>query len=149
MSAAAPPIGPLAGPSGALVNIDVPSIAAGRAFYEQGLGFVYRRLLFDGLAAELEGAGLRLFLIAAPDGSEAVRGGALRSYRRHWTPVHLDLLVEDVPRAAARAEAAGARLERPIVRNELYELAPMADPFGNGFCLLCFMGSDYDSVAAP
>ena len=134
-------------PLGALINIDVPNIAAGRRFYESGLGFEFRRALFEGRAVELSGAGLRVFLIGAPPDAAATASGALRSYERHWTPVHLDLVVEDLERAVARAEAAGATLERPVVRNEVYELAPMADPFGHGFCLMRFRGADYDAVA--
>ncbi len=135
------------GPQAALINIDVPDIAAGRSFYEQGLGFEFRRSLFDGRAAELSGAGLRLFLIKADSGAVATSSGVERRYERHWTPVHLDLVVADLAEAIARAEAAGARQERPILRNEVYELAPMADPFGHGFCLMRFLGADYDPVA--
>lgn len=130
---------------GVLVNIDVPDLAAGRAFYETGLGFEFRRRLFDGRAAELQGGGIRLFLIAAP--ADAPSAGPSRDYGRHWTPVHLDLTVADLPAAVARAEAAGARLERPVIRNAVCDLAPMADPFGHGFCLMRFHGADYDPVA--
>ena len=34
-----------------------------------------------------------------------------RDYARHWTPVHLDVVVDDVDAAVTRAVAAGARLE--------------------------------------
>ena len=36
-----------------------------------------------------------------------------RDYGRHWTPVHLDIVVDDVDAAVARAVAAGATLEKP------------------------------------
>jgi predicted enzyme related to lactoylglutathione lyase len=70
-----------------------------------------------------------------------------RDYRRHWTPVHLDLVVPDVDSAAERAVAAGAVLEGPIQRHPWGRLASLSDPFGHGFCLLQWIGHGYDEIA--
>ena len=70
-----------------------------------------------------------------------------RSYERHWTPVHLDFVVEDIDAAAQKAVAAGARLEAPVATQAWGKLALMADPFGHGFCLVQFVGRGYDEVA--
>ncbi|MDZ3824625.1 MAG: VOC family protein, partial [Pseudoxanthomonas sp.] len=72
---------------------------------------------------------------------------ATRDYSRHWTPVHLDIVVEDLDAALARALAAGARLERPVLEQRWGRLAPLADPFGHGFCLIQFLGRGYDEIA--
>jgi predicted enzyme related to lactoylglutathione lyase len=91
---------------------------------------------------------VRLYLLQKPDGS---RGAAddRRRYERHWTPVHLDVVVDDFDAALARALAAGARAETPI-RTEVWgKIVGLADPFGHGLCLIQFLGRGYDAIAAP
>ena len=70
-----------------------------------------------------------------------------RSYGRHWTPVHLDFVVADIESAVQRAIAGGALLEGPIATQKWGRLAPMADPFGHGFCFVQFLGAGYDEIA--
>jgi predicted enzyme related to lactoylglutathione lyase len=71
---------------------------------------------------------------------------AKRDFTRHWTPVHLDVAVDDLEAAVVRAETAGAVLERPVVERRWGRMANMADPFGHGFCLLQFQGRGYDEL---
>ena len=70
-----------------------------------------------------------------------------RSYQRHWTPVHLDFVVDEIKSAVERAISAGARLEQPILTHKWGKLALMADPFGHGFCFVQFLGRGYDEIA--
>jgi uncharacterized glyoxalase superfamily protein PhnB len=70
-----------------------------------------------------------------------------RDYRRHWTPVDLDLVVPDVDAATEKAIAAGARLEKQIQTYAWGRMATLSCPFGNGFCLLQWIGGGYDEVA--
>ena len=35
-------------------------------------------------------------------------------YERHWTPVHLDIIVDKIEVALSRAEAAGAAVEQAV-----------------------------------
>ncbi len=70
-----------------------------------------------------------------------------RRYVRHWTPVHLDVVVEDIETALARAVAAGGRAETPIEVAVWGKLVVLSDPFGHGFCLLEFLGKGYDEIA--
>ena len=72
-----------------------------------------------------------------------------RDYARHWTPVHLDVVVDDVDAAVARAVAAGARLEDPAATHAWGRIAHLSDPFGHGICLLQFLGRGYDELAEP
>jgi predicted enzyme related to lactoylglutathione lyase len=133
---------------GLIVNIDVPDLGAATLFYQNGLGFDLRRTLFDGTVAELSVDSLLVYLIEQAEGTTPVRNTSIvRSYESHWTPVHLDILVEDIDVALAKALAAGAIQSADISVNDWGKLAPLRDPFGNGVCLLEFVGNGYDSVA--
>ena len=120
-----------------IASIDVDDLDAAVAFYVSGLGFVERRRLFEDTACELSAGSSLVYLVAEPAGSAAFPGGTeSRRYSRHWTPVHLDIVVPDLDAAVARAVAAGATLERPARPEGTWREAQLSDPFGNGFCLL-------------
>ena len=130
--------------SNLLVNIDVDDLDKGTRFYCEGLGLrVGRR--FEGWL-ELVGGTAPIYLLPKDKGTEAFPNGAKRDYARHWTPVHLDFVVSDIGKAIARALAAGAKLERDVTTHAYGKLALLADPFGNGFCLLEFTGEGYDAI---
>ncbi|WP_284163586.1 VOC family protein [Frigidibacter sp. SD6-1] len=118
------------------VSVDVPSIEEGLAFF--GDTFCFRTVAepYTGLAL-IEADGQRLLLTARAEGStphpDATAG---RTYRRHWTPVHLDFHVADVAATRDRALAAGARLEAWHEPPGRPPVAFMSDPFGHGFCLI-------------
>ncbi|SDK63292.1 VOC family protein [Microbulbifer yueqingensis] len=129
-----------------LVNIDVDDLERAIAFYREGLGLtVGRRLGDDGV--EMLGGSSPLYLLEKSPGSRTA-GDQARSYERHWTPVHLDMVVDDVEAAVERAVAAGAKLESPVRVNNWGAIAGLADPFGHGFCLLEFRGRGYDEIGA-
>jgi predicted enzyme related to lactoylglutathione lyase len=135
---------------GLRICIDVDDLDAGIAFYTKALGLALGRRSGDSWA-ELLGAPVPLDLLAKPPGTAAFPTGtrALRAYERHWTPVHLDLVVEDVEAAVRRAVAAGAKVDRPVERQRWGRIAILADPFGHGFCLLQFEGRGYDEASGP
>ena len=60
--------------------------------------------------------------------------------------MHLDCVVTDLDAAVQRAQAAGATLDREIQTKKWGRLAVLADPFGNGFCLLELRGRGYDEM---
>jgi predicted enzyme related to lactoylglutathione lyase len=129
-----------------LINIDVDDLARAERFYCDGLGLKVGRR-FDGWL-ELVGAAAPIYLLPKPAGSAVSPTAAQkRNYTRHWTPVHLDFVVDDVSAAVERALKAGATLERAAEQHAYGLLALMADPFGNGFCLLQFTGRGYDEIA--
>ncbi|HEX2197596.1 MAG TPA: VOC family protein [Burkholderiales bacterium] len=129
-----------------LVNIDVDDLDKARAFYCDALGLKVGRHFGDWL--ELVGGSSPIYLLPKPAGS-AISPAATgkRDFARHWTPVHLDFVVEDVDAAVARARAAGATVEQEAREHDYGRLALLADPFGNGFCLLQFTGRGYDAIA--
>jgi predicted enzyme related to lactoylglutathione lyase len=130
-----------------LVNIDVDDLAKAEAFYSRAFGLrPGRRFGDDGV--EMLGLAAPIYLLMKAAGSSAVPTTTQRrDYARHWTPVHLDFVVDDIEAAVARAEAAGATLEAPVKSNNWGKLALMADPFGHGFCLVEFVGRGYDEIA--
>ena len=130
-----------------LINIDVPDLERAIVFYERATPLRLARRLFRGTVAELTGASARIFLLENAPGSSATPAIPLpRDYRRHWTPVHLDLVVADVEAATARAVAAGATLESGVENHAWGRLATLSDPFGHGFCLVQWTGRGYDEV---
>jgi predicted enzyme related to lactoylglutathione lyase len=131
-----------------LVNVDVDDLERAIEFYSSAFGLrLERRFSTD--IAEMLGASAPIYLLNKPSGSSASSGTAQRrDYRRHWTPVHFDIVVEDIHAAVLTAEGAGAQLETEIRTHEWGRIAHMADPFGNGFCLIEFVGRGYGEIAA-
>lgn len=128
-----------------LINIDVDDLARAGAFYRDAFGVSpARRFGDDGI--EMLGAQAPIYLLRKPAGSIAA-GDARRDYDRHWTPLHLDVVVDDLDAALARALAAGARAEGQVREASWGRIARLADPFGHGWCLLQFLGRGYDEIA--
>jgi predicted enzyme related to lactoylglutathione lyase len=129
-----------------LVNLDVDDIEQAVRFYTEGLLLQVGRR-FDADFVELLGADAPIYLLSKAAGGKPFDGAAHgRDYSRHWTPVHLDFVVEDIETAVGRAVAAGAKLERPTSEHAYGRLALLSDPFGHGFCLLEFQGRGYDEL---
>ena len=129
-----------------LLNIDVPDVEAGVRFYTAAFGLkVGRRFGTD--FVELLGWPAPVYLLTKAAGTVGA-GGDLRRYARHWTPVHPDIVVEDVDAAVERAVAAGAKLEASAKDTAYGRIAMLGDPFGHGFCLLQFNQKGYDALLA-
>ena len=135
-------------PTGLLVNVDVDDLPRAVEFYSAAFGLRPARRFGDA-AVEMLGLPAPLYLLSQAAGTLAVPGEPRRrrNYSRHWTPVHLDLVVPDVEAALERALRAGARLDRPLRTQPFGLIAVLSDPFGNGFCLLEFTGRGYDEIA--
>jgi len=141
-----------------LVNLDVPDLAAAEHLYVQAFGLRPGRRFGDA-ALELTGAAIPIYLLCQPAGSPGAASQP-RDYARHWTPLHLDVVVPDLEAALARALAAGftaddlaeERRDLAAARASIREaawgrLVRLADPFGHGWCLLQFSDAGYDAVA--
>jgi predicted enzyme related to lactoylglutathione lyase len=128
-----------------LINIDVDDLEKATRFYIAAFGLnIGRRFAFG---TELLGGPAPIYLLAKSAGTPASDGAAQRrAYERHWTPVHLDFVTDDIDAAIERAVEAGARLERAVSAYAWGKLARMADPFGHGFCLVQFLGRGYDEI---
>src|SRR5256885_11224734 len=123
-----------------LVNIDVADLDDGTRFYTEALGMrVGRR--FGRAAVELLGWEAPVYLLVKQDGSAPFPDApSPRDFRRHWTPVHLDVAVDDLDAAVARATAAGARLEGAPTQHAWGKLAVLSEPLGHGFCFIPVVG---------
>lgn len=129
----------------ALMNIDVPDLNAAINFYCAALGLRLNRVIEDDVA-ELAGADSMICLLRKPAGPCAAGATSLtRDYVRHWTPVHLDFVVDDVGEAARIAEEAGATREGECMEWRGSKWITFSDPFGHGFCLIEFAGGTYDA----
>ncbi len=131
-----------------LVNIDVPDLDKAIAFYEAALNLTHTRMIDDDVA-ELSGASCMLYLLQKTAGSPTSPSAAgTRHYARHWTPVHIDFVVDCIEDAVKQALLAGARQESGYVAWMGSTCVTFSDPFGNGFCLIQFTGETY-RVADP
>ena len=128
------------------VNLDVNDLDKAVRFYSSALGLKVGRRL-GRLGVEMLGSSVPIYLLVKSPGTPASETiSQLRSYQRHWTPVHLDFVVDEIEPAVQRGIEAGAHLERPITTHEWGKLALMADPFGHGFCFVQFLGRGYDEI---
>jgi catechol 2,3-dioxygenase-like lactoylglutathione lyase family enzyme len=130
-----------------LINLDVDELDKAVRFYTSALGLKVGRR-FGALGVEMLGSSAPIYLLVKSPGTPASdTTSQRRSYQRHWTPVHLDFIVDEIEPAVERAKVAGARLEQPIATHKWGKLALMADPFGHGFCFVQFLGRGYDEIA--
>ncbi len=128
-----------------LVNIDVADLASAEAFYTAAFGLDAGRRFADD-AVELLGGDAGVYLLKKPQGSAAA-AASVRDYARHWTPVHCDVVVEDLDASLVRAIAAGA-IQEGVVREAGWgRIVQLADPYGHGWCRLQFLGRGYDEIA--
>jgi predicted enzyme related to lactoylglutathione lyase len=126
-----------------VVNIDVPELVSAIDFYSSALELELSRIIDDDVA-ELTGASSVIYLLANVTGSVATNSvGEARRYSRHWTPVHIDFVVDDIVKAADRAIRAGASQESGCVDWRGSKCITFSDPFGHGFCLIEFAGETY------
>jgi predicted enzyme related to lactoylglutathione lyase len=131
------------------ICIDVSDLEQAVKFYRDGLGLNPGRRLGNKWV-EMLGQPAPIDLLAEAAGSlPSPKAKAIRSYERHWTPVHLDFVVNDIEKAVAKAKAAGATVDQEIAERPYGRIAVLADPFGNGFCLLEMQGRGYDEMLQP
>jgi hypothetical protein len=119
-----------------------------REFARVSEGVLLRCVRAQGRPADRLGASSPIYLIENAAGTAASPAcGQPRSYARHWTPVHLDFITDDVDALVARAVERGARLDDPTRSHVWGRIAHLSDPFGHGVCLVQFLNGGYDEVA--
>lgn len=130
-----------------LIDIDVPDLAQGVDFYQAAFGLRLARVL-DHDVAELVGGSSVIYLLQKDVDSSCARSTReRRRYSRHWTPVHLDFVVENISEATQQVIDAGAIRESECVEWRGSKCITFSDPFGNGFCLIEFDEKTYRSNA--
>jgi predicted enzyme related to lactoylglutathione lyase len=118
------------------ISIDVPTLADGMRFYSDVFGFRKVAEPLPGMLV-LDAGNASICLLEKDAGTAASTAtDDTRRYERHWTPVHLDLHVDDFRAVLARALAAGATQEQLFENAKHGAVAFCSDPFGHGFCLI-------------
>ena len=117
------------------ISIDVPNLEAGLRFYGNVFGFREKARPFPTMAV-LDANNLTICMHEKAAGTKSSSGGDARRYERHWTPVHVDVHVEDLDAVLEKIRA-----ERGLVETEFRTQGPVpvafcSDPFGNGFCVI-------------
>jgi predicted enzyme related to lactoylglutathione lyase len=126
-----------------LINIDVPDLTPAIKFYTEALSLRLNRILDDDVA-ELTGGSSMFYLLQNNADTPATDSAEItRQYHRHWTPVHIDFVVDDLAKAVHRAVAAGAIMESERVEWRGSRCISFSDPFGHGFCLIEFDRNTY------
>ena len=105
------------------IGIDVADLERAEAFYSALLGIERDWAWNQYLSFKPLSNGLIVYLQRVPE------------KKTSKTRVHMDLTVPDVPAALARVESLGGRALRDFVEPG-EELAVVADPDGNEFCLV-------------
>jgi predicted enzyme related to lactoylglutathione lyase len=119
------------------VSIDVPDLDQGVRFYTSAFGFSKSSEPVPGVVAVLRAANINICLLQkSPRSKPSPNASDARRYERHWTPVHLDIHVDDLKAALAMALEAGATQEQVFHNAQRGSAAFCSDPFGNGFCLI-------------
>jgi predicted enzyme related to lactoylglutathione lyase len=127
--------------------VEVEDTEAGVAFYIAALGLTVRRRLTPRWV-ELAGASIPIFILGNRSESFDAGGVAIaREFTRHWTPVHLDFVVDELDAWVRRARKAGAVVEREEAY-DTFRMANCSDPFGNGFDLIQMAPGALDSIVA-
>ncbi len=119
------------------ITIDVDNLDRAIEFYCGGLGLTLVER--DPICTRVELNGQSFWLCPFAAGPH---GNITRDFERHWTPIHLDFIVDNVDQAVERALAAGGRLDGAIRRNDpdpigcRSDVANLSDPAGNGVDLI-------------
>jgi predicted enzyme related to lactoylglutathione lyase len=118
------------------LSIDVPNLAEGVRFYSHAFGFEKTAEPVPGVAVLRSGDAEICLLEKGPGSKPSVDTTDVRRYERHWTPVHMDVHVDDFAAALAKAVAAGATKEQVFEGSKHPAVAFCSDPFGHGFCII-------------
>lgn len=118
------------------ISIDVPDLEAGLKFYGEVFGFRETARPFPTMAI-LDANNVSVCMHEKASGSKSSAAGAdLRRYERHWTPIHLDVHVEDFDAVVDKVRALGGTIENVFRTQGPKPAAFCSDPFGNGFCVI-------------
>jgi len=117
------------------VSIDVSDLKKAETFYIEALGC--KKIRDQGAnMVVLSVENSDLYLQEKKSGTKPLRAGdVVRDYERHWTPVHLDFICDNVDERVSKILATGGRHEGGD-SGDWGSIAYCADPFGNGFCVI-------------
>ncbi|WP_444934404.1 VOC family protein [Microbulbifer sp. JTAC008] len=130
-----------------LLNIDVDDLNRAINFYRDAFGLYEGRRLGTDMI-EMLGGTVPIFLQQRDSGIWPINSKKnIGSYDRHWTPVNMDIVVEDLLLVIEQVVDAGGQIQGEIQQKEWGVKASLTDPFGNEFCLVQFDGSGSDTIS--
>jgi predicted enzyme related to lactoylglutathione lyase len=118
------------------ISVDVPNTEEGVRFYSAAFGFSKLSEPVPGVVVMRAGNTNICLLQKAVGSQPSIDAKDVRHYERHWTPIHLDIHVENLTTALERAVKAGAKKEQIFENPKHGSAAFCSDPFGHGFCLI-------------
>jgi len=117
------------------VSIDVSDLKKAEAFYVEALGCKkVRDQGSDMVVLSVENCDIYLQEKVAGT-KPLVSSEVVRDYGRHWTPIHLDFICDNVDELVSKILALGG-LHEGGDSGDWGSIAYCADPFGNGFCVI-------------
>ena len=117
------------------VSIDVSSLKQAEMFYVEALGCKKLRDQGSNMVV-LFTENCDIYLQEKEAGTKPVASSeTVRDYKRHWTPVHLDFLTENIDEVVKKILQFGGFHEGGE-SGEWGSIAYCSDPFGNGFCVI-------------
>ena len=118
------------------ISIDVPDLAEAVRFYTSAFGFSKSAEPIAGVVVLRAGNTEICLLEKSPGSKPSNYTQETRHYERHWTPVHMDIHVDDLKAALEKAVDSGAKREQLFENPKHGSVAFCSDPFGHGFCLI-------------
>ena len=116
------------------VSIDVSNLKQAETFYIEALGC--EKLRDQGGMSVISAGNCDIYLQEKEAGTKPTPLESVkRDYGRHWTPVHLDFLAENVDEIVKRILQLGGQHEGGE-SGDWGSIAYCVDPFGNGFCVI-------------
>jgi len=117
------------------ISIDVSNLKQAESFYIEALGCKKRRDQGSDMSV-LSTENCDIYLQEKEAGSKPLPSCEdIRDYKRHWTPVHLDFLTENIDEVVEKILQLGG-LHEGGDSGDWGSIAYCADPFGNGFCVI-------------
>ena len=117
------------------ISIDVSNLKEAEKFYVEALGCKkVRNQGSDMVVLSVENSDI--YLQEKEPGSSPLKSSdVVRDYGRHWTPIHLDFLCENVDELVSKIVTLGGVHEGGD-SGDWGSIAYCSDPFGNGFCVI-------------
>ncbi|MCF6257880.1 MAG: lactoylglutathione lyase [Gammaproteobacteria bacterium] len=117
------------------VSIDVSNLKKAEVFYIEALGCKkVRDQGSDMVVLSVENSDIYL-QEKEPGTKPLISNSVVRDYERHWTPVHLDFICDNVDELVSKILKLGGSHEGGD-SGDWGSIAYCADPFGNGFCVI-------------
>ena len=116
------------------ISIDVSNLKNAEIFYVEALGC--KKLRDQGNMVVLSTDNVDIYLQEKEGGTPSFPSSeTVRNYTRHWTPIHLDFICDNVDERVANVLKLGGSHEGGE-SGDWGSIAYCADPFGNGFCII-------------